>query len=108
MSASTSLIWRGASPAAAAVACVLGIDDNVVLLDVDRERLGDVGAGDALAARLGAGGELAAPLDGHLVAFHARLARPHERLAGGEVVLPAVPRAGQQRRLACHPELARP
>src|SRR5919201_4669193 len=96
MSASTSLTCRCAASVGAVPVCVLGIDDNVVLLDVDRERLGDVGAGDALAA-----------LDGHVVALDARLAGPHERLPGGEVVLPAMPRAGQQRRLGLHAELAR-
>src|SRR5919198_4674777 len=96
MSASTSLTSRGASLVAAGCACVLGIDDNVVLLDVDRERLGDVWTWDALAA-----------LDGNVVALDAGLARPHERLAGGEVVLPPVPWAGEQRRLRLHLELAR-
>jgi len=36
MSASTSLTWRSVWAGASASACVLGIDDNVVLLDVDR------------------------------------------------------------------------
>src|SRR3954454_20962006 len=100
MSASTSLTWRSPAsagsaccfaPARAAPAWVLGIDDNVVLLDVDRERLGDVGAGHAPGLRRGRLGELAAPLDGHLVALDAGLAGTQERLAGGEAVFPPVP-----------------
>src|SRR5512132_1924589 len=99
MSASTSLTAR--SPPSAALGCgvVLGIDDNVVLLDVDRERLGDVGAG--LAPR-----QLGAGLDVDVVALDARLARAQERLARLQVVLPAVPRAGQQRRLGVELEVA--
>src|SRR6188472_3000134 len=102
MSASTSLTARLVSaPAAwAAWRVVLRIDDNVVLLDVDRERLGDVGAGLA-------SGQVRAGLDVDVVALDAGLARPQERLARGEVVLPAVPRAGQQRRLGVELEVAR-
>src|SRR6266542_4008646 len=98
MSASTSSTAAGASARGSLVArgAVLGIDDNVVLLDVHRERLGDVGAGHAIAA-----------LDRHVVALDPRLARPQERLAGGEVVLPSVPRAGEQRGLGLQLEVAR-
>jgi hypothetical protein len=78
---------------------VLGIDANVVLLDVDRKRLGDVGPGLAP-------GQLGARRDVDVVALHAGLAGAHERLARGEVVLPAVPRAGQQRRLVVELEVA--
>src|SRR5919202_3279770 len=95
MSASTSVTWRLTS-VAAGLACVLGVDDNVVLLDVDRERLGDVGTGDPLAA-----------LDGHVVALDARLAGPQERLALGQIVLPSVPGTGEQRGVGVHAELAR-
>src|SRR3954467_15654494 len=103
MSASTSLTARSLASVAACAASglVLGIDDNVVLLDVDRERLGDVGAWLA-------SGQVRAGLDVDVVALDARLARAQERLARGEVVLPAVPRAGQQRRLGVELEVARP
>src|SRR3954467_3833758 len=102
MSASTSLTARSLASVAACAASglVLGIDDNVVLLDVDRERLGDVGAWLA-------SGQVRAGLDVDVVALDARLARAQERLARGEVVLPAVPRAGQQRRLGVELEVAR-
>src|SRR6185312_4206220 len=103
MSVSTSLTARSV---ASVVACalsgvVLGIDDNVILLDVDRERLGDVGAGLA-------SGQVRAGLDVDVVAPDAGLAGAQERLPGGEVVLPAVPRAGQQRRLGVELEVAGP
>src|SRR6185312_2928265 len=102
MSVSTSLTARSvASGAACALSgVVLGIDDNVILLDVDRERLGDVGAGFA-------SGQVCAGLDVDVIALDAGLARAQERLARGEVVLPAVPRAGQQRRLGVELEVAR-
>src|SRR5690242_11471525 len=108
MSVSTSLTCCAALVGASSVACELGIDDNVVLLDLDFERLGDVGAGDALAARRGRLAEGVALLDGHVVALDARLTGTQERLAGGQVVLPAVPRAGQQRDLGLHAEVAGP
>src|SRR3954451_7569544 len=103
MSASTSLTARSLASGAgcAASGLVLGIDDNVVLLDVDRERLGDVGAWLA-------SGQVRAGLDVDVVALDARLARAQERLARGEVVLPAVPRAREQRRLGVELEVARP
>src|SRR6476661_349711 len=101
MSVSTSLTARSVASVAAACGVVLGIDDNAVLLDVDRERLGDVGTG--LAA-----GQLRAGLDVDVVALDAGLAGTQERLAGREVVLPTVPRTGQQRRLGVELEVARP
>src|SRR3954447_3424109 len=103
MSAATSLTARSLASVAACAASglVLGIDDNVVLLDVDRERLRDVGTGLA-------SGQVRAGLDVDLVALDPRLARAQERLARGEVVLPAVPRAGQQRRLRVELEVAGP
>src|SRR6188472_215269 len=100
MSASTSLTLRSSAStrvaAGSAPICVLGVDDNVVLLDVDRERLGDIRAGHT-----------PAPLDGHVIALDARLTGPEERLTGGQIVLPAVPGAGEQRGLGLHRELAR-
>src|SRR5690242_11082337 len=102
MSASTSLTARSPAsvPACAASGEVLGIDDNVVLLDVDREGLGDVGPGLAP-------GQVRARLDVDVVALDAGLARAQERLPRGEVVLPAVPRAGQQRRVGVELEVTR-
>src|SRR4051794_32386701 len=103
MSASTSLTARSLASVAACAAwgVVLGIDDNVVLLDVDWERLGDVGAWLA-------SGQVRAGLDVDVVALDPRLAGPQERRAGGGVVPPAVPGAGQQRRLGVEREAPRP
>src|SRR4051794_1124749 len=103
MSTSTSLTARSLASVAAVAASgpVLGIDDNVILLDVDREGLGDVGSGLA-------SGQVRAGLDVDVVALDPGLAGAQERLARGEVVLPAVPRAGQQRRLGVELEVAGP
>src|SRR5262249_20475439 len=61
----------------------LRLDDDVVVLDADRKRLGDVGAFDQFGARL------------HLdrILPHADPARIAPRFAGADVELPAVPGA---------------
>src|SRR6185437_9320090 len=88
----------------------------VVLLDRDGHRLGDVRAGDAAVGALLAlrglvflgRGDLAARQDVHVVGEGGGEAAPraHERLAGGDVVLPAVPRAREQRRAVVHVHVA--
>src|SRR6266496_6180059 len=65
----------------------LGVDHHVGVLDVHRVRLGDVGTRSP--AALG--------LDRHVVRADRRRTGAEEGLAGLEVVLPAVPRAGDER-----------
>src|SRR6266496_2730265 len=70
----------------------LRVDHHVGVLDVHQVRLGDVGTGSP--AALG--------LDRHVVRADRRLTGAEEGLAGLEVVLPAVPRAGDERLVAVH------
>src|ERR1039458_7934124 len=71
---------------------LLCLEHHVVVLYMHLERLCHVGTGTQLGLPgLDLGQALSARLEGHAVAAHARLGRPHERLPGLQVVLPAVP-----------------
>src|SRR5262245_30054357 len=95
MSASTSVIARAVSAGSRASTGTSGVDDDIVLLHVHGEGLGHVGAAHALAFE--ALCDRAPRLDRHVVCADVGVAG-RVRLAGGEVVLPPVPRADEERR----------